>query len=116
MTVAHPWTVTVAAEGDRDLTDDEYARFVGIVEPAGGTPFGAGTQAYGLTIVLAAGSRDEALELGTRALRGAAAQAGLPEWPVSSSAVGEGPPGSDLPAPDTDDFSGSADLADPPDD
>lgn len=115
MTVAHPWTVTVTAEGDRELSDEEYARFVDVVEPAGATPFGAGSRAYGLTVVLAAGSRDEALSLGAQALRGAAVQAGLPDWPINCSAAGEGPPGSDLPAPDAGDFSGSHELADPPD-
>jgi len=116
MTIVHPWTVTVVAEGDRPLTDAEFSRLSEVVTGAGGTALGAGTSTYGLTIVLAAGREDEAVELGTTALRNAARLAELPEWPISSSAAGDGPPGSALDQPDAREHSGHADLADPPDD
>lgn len=115
MTIVHPWTVTVVAEGDRELAADEFARFADVIQAAGGTALGEGTETYGVTIVLAAAARDEAIRLGTRVLAAAAERAGLPSWPVATAAAGQGPPGSALPAPDPDEHSGYADPGDPPD-
>ena len=93
MTIVHSWNVTVTATGDRAVTDDEVAKLAEVVGPAGGTATGGGTQAYGVSFVLAAATREEALTMGTRLLTEAASRAGLPKWPVHCTADGDGPPG-----------------------
>jgi hypothetical protein len=93
MTIVHSWNVTVTASGDRLITDDEVAKLGEVVAPAGGAATGAGTQSYGVSLVLAAATREEACTIGTNVLIAAASRAGLPEWPVHCSAEGDGPPG-----------------------
>jgi hypothetical protein len=93
MTIVHSWTVTVTASGDRLVTDDELAKLLEVVAPAGGTATGAGTQRYRVSFELAAATREEACTIGTNMLIAAASRAGLPEWPLHCSAEGDGPPG-----------------------
>lgn len=90
MTIVRRWTVTVFADGDRDVTADELTRLTAAVTPMGGVPTGGEDRGYGLQIAIAAGTRDEAVTIATGALADAARQAGLPPWPVTrSQALGD---------------------------
>lgn len=90
MTIVRRWTVTVFADGDRDPTADELARLAAAAAPMGGVPTGGAARGYGLRIVIAAGTRDEAVAIGSGALADAARQAGLPPWPVTrAEALGD---------------------------
>lgn len=90
MTIVHRWSVTVYAEGDRPVTQDEVVELADAVAGVGGVATGIGQHGYGVQIVIAAGTRDEAVSIGTGVFTAAAEQAGLPVWPVTrAEAVGE---------------------------
>jgi hypothetical protein len=101
MTVVHRWFVTVTADGDRIVTDAEVARLTEAIAAAGGAATGGGTPSYGVSLQLAAGTREEACTMGTAMFTEAASRAGLPAWPVRCTAEGDGPPGGGLLAPPT---------------
>ena len=84
------WSVTVQAAGDRELSQEEIVELADAVAPARGVASGIGQTAYGAQLVVEAASRDEALELGVAFFTRAAAEAGLPAWPITTlSAVSE---------------------------
>ncbi|HWL41474.1 MAG TPA: hypothetical protein VNQ73_00925 [Ilumatobacter sp.] len=90
MTIVHRWSVTVFAEGDREVTHDEVVELADAVAGMGGIATGIGQHGYGAQIVVAAGTRAEALSVGTNVFAAAARQAGLPDWPVTrAEAIGE---------------------------
>ncbi len=76
------WSVSVAAEGDRELTREEIVELADAVAPFGGVASGIGTTRYGAQVLVEAETREEAVAAGSAALREAAKAAGLPEWPV----------------------------------
>jgi len=77
------WSVVVEAEGDRVLTREEIVELADAVAASSGIASGIGTTRYGAQVVVVADSEDEAVRLGSAELVRAAAQAGLPAWPVS---------------------------------
>jgi len=84
------WSVSIQAAGDRVLGHDEIVALADAVAPAGGVASGIGQEAYGAQLVVDAEDRDDALTLGEDLFVRAAADAGLPAWPVSAiSAVSE---------------------------
>ena len=84
------WSVTVQAAGERVLTHEEIVALADVVAVARGVASGIGETAYGAQVVIEASSRDEALELGVAFFTRAAAEAGLPAWPITTlSAVSE---------------------------
>jgi len=84
------WSVSVRAEGDREVTLDEVVELADAVAAMEGVATGIGTHGYGAQIVVTAPDRGDALARGTAAFREAAARAGLPDWPVAhAEAIGE---------------------------
>ena len=51
---------------------------------ASGIASGIGTMGYGAQLLVHAGTTDEAIELATAEFMRAAAQAGLPPWPITT--------------------------------
>ena len=78
------WSVAVEAEGDRVLTREEVVELADAVASSSGIASGIGTQRYGAQLVIEADTREEAIELGQAEFLRAAAQAGLPTWPIVS--------------------------------
>ena len=72
----------VEAEGDRVLTREEVVELADAVAPSSGIASGIGTTRYGAQLVVVAETQDEAVRLAAGELARAAAQAGLPAWPV----------------------------------
>jgi hypothetical protein len=81
------WSVSVVAEGDRVMTREEIVALADAVAPDQGIATGIGATAYGAQIVVEAATGEEAAETGIERLRAAAAQAGLPAWPVTRAEV-----------------------------
>ena len=75
------------AEGDRVMTREEIVALADAVAADQGIATGIGTTAYGAQIVVRATTGEEAAERGAERLRTAAAQAGLPAWPVTRTEV-----------------------------
>lgn len=76
------WSVVVEAEGDRVLTREEIVELADAVATSSGIASGIGATRYGAQLVVEAETRDEAVELGRAEFVRAAAQAGLPPWPI----------------------------------
>lgn len=90
MTVVHRWSVSILAEGDREVEREEIVELADAVAALGGVATGIGTMGYGVQIVIAAATREQAIRIGTAELIAAAGRAGLPEWPVTHvEAIGE---------------------------
>jgi len=78
------------AEGDRVLTHEEIVELADAVAVHDGIASGIGSMAYGAQLVVDAASSEEAVELAMAAFTAAAAQAGLPPWPViRAQTIGE---------------------------
>lgn len=77
------WSVSLVAEGDREVTRDEVVELADAVAPLNGIASGIGTHSYGAQVLVEADSRAAALEMATAAFAEAAATAGLPPWPVA---------------------------------
>jgi hypothetical protein len=76
------WSVAIEAEGDRVLTREEIVELADAVATSSGIASGIGTSRYGARIVVEAEDVDAAGGLGTAVFVAAAAQAGLPAWPI----------------------------------
>jgi hypothetical protein len=84
------WSVGIEAEGDRALSREEVVELADAVAASGGIASGIGSKRYGATLMVQAGSRDEAAAKATGEFTRAVAQAGLPAAPiVRVEAVGE---------------------------
>jgi len=77
------WSVSLTAEGDRVLTHDEILDLADAVASHEGIASGIGSMAYGAQLVVDAATSDEAVEVAMATFTAAAAQAGLPQWPVT---------------------------------
>jgi hypothetical protein len=77
------WSVTLTADGDRALTREEIVELADAVAVHSGVASGIGSTHYGARLVVAADGKDEALERAGDLFTAAAAQAGLPMWPIS---------------------------------
>lgn len=76
------WSVALQAEGDREVKLEEVVELADAVAPHGGVASGMGTHSYGAQVVVDADNSDDAIEKGLALFTAAAAQAGLPTWPV----------------------------------
>jgi hypothetical protein len=76
------WSVGIEAEGDRVLSREEVVELADAVAASDGIASGIGSRRYGVTLVVHAGSRDEAVAKATEEFTRAAARAGLPPSPV----------------------------------
>ena len=84
------WSVGIEAEGDQVLSREEVVELADAVAASGGIASGIGSKRYGATLMVQAGSRDEAVGKATEEFSRAVAQAGLPASPiVRVEAVGE---------------------------
>ncbi len=79
------WSVSLTAEGDREVTREEIVELADAVAPFLGVASGIGTTTYGAQLVVEADHRDAAVEAARRAFTDAAATAGLPAWPITSA-------------------------------
>jgi len=77
------YSVSIVAEGDREVTLDEVVELADAVATLGGVASGAGSFSYGAQIVVDAPNSDEAVDLAIPLFMDAARRAGLPEWPVT---------------------------------
>jgi len=78
------WSVSLKAEGDRELSMDEIVELADAVAPSQGIASGMGTLGYGAQIVVSAPTRDSAMERGREVFGEAIATAGLPVFPIVS--------------------------------
>ena len=84
------WSVGIEAEGDRVLSREEVVELADAVAANDGIASGIGSRHYGVTLVVQASSRDEAVGKATEEFTRAVAQAGLSASPiVRAEAVSE---------------------------
>ena len=84
------WSVSLIAEGDREITLDEVVGLADAVAVHDGIATGMGTSSYGAQIVVDAESTDDALAAAMPLFLAAVERAGLPVWPVTSAeAIGD---------------------------
>ena len=76
------WSVGIEAEGERVLSREDVVELADAVAASDGIASGIGSKRYGVTLIVQAGSRDEAIERATEEFRRAEAVAGLPVGPV----------------------------------
>ena len=76
------WSVGIEAEGDRVLSREEVVELADAVAASDGIASGIGSRRYGVTLMVQAGSRDEAVGKATEEFTRAVAQAGLPAAPI----------------------------------
>lgn len=76
------WSVTLQAEGDREIELAEVVELADQVAGHEGIASGMGTRTYGAQIVVEAESSDEAVARATEVFSAAAERAGLPDWPI----------------------------------
>ncbi|MFT4286065.1 hypothetical protein [Nocardioides sp.] len=77
------WSVSVRADGDREITLAEIVELADAVAEHGGIASGMGTTSYGAQVLVVADGPRRAAELASAVLTEAAARAGLPDWPVA---------------------------------
>ena len=77
------FSISIVAEGDREITLDEVVELADAVAMLNGVASGAGSFSYGAQIVVDAPNSDEAVDLAIPLFIDAARRAGLPEWPVT---------------------------------
>jgi hypothetical protein len=76
------WSVGIEAEGERVLSREEVVELADAVAANDGIASGIGSQRYGVTMIVQAGSRDEAVGKATEEFTRAVTRAGLPASPV----------------------------------
>jgi hypothetical protein len=76
------WSVGIEAEGDRVLSREDVVELADAVAASDGIASGIGSRRYGVTVVVRAGDRDEAVARATEEFTRAVAQAGLPAAPI----------------------------------
>ena len=78
------WSVNLVAEGDRVVSREEVVELADAVAGLGGIASGIGTTSYGAQLMIDAEDRATAMELASAEFTRAAAQAGLPPWPIAN--------------------------------
>ncbi len=78
------WSVSVVAEGDREVSHAEVVELADAVAPCGGIASGIGTNRYGAQLVVEAEDHDSAIQRATVEFARAAEQARLPLWPITN--------------------------------
>lgn len=77
------WSISVRADGDRNLEREEIVALADAVAEWEGIASGIGARSYAAQIVVEAPDSDAAVDLAISRFTDAAASAGLPPWPVS---------------------------------
>ncbi|TEX52022.1 MAG: hypothetical protein B7C55_02515 [Actinomycetales bacterium mxb001] len=84
------FSVSLQAEGDREITLDEVVELADAVAGLGGIASGFGTMSYGAQIIVEADTSDEAVEIALAEFNKAVATTSLPAWPVTrAETIGE---------------------------
>jgi hypothetical protein len=77
------WSVSILAEGDRDIEIAEVVELADAVAGSNGVATGMGTPSYGARIDVEAEDSDHAVQVAIEIFRAAVVRAGLPEWPIT---------------------------------
>jgi hypothetical protein len=77
------WSVSVRADGDREMTLAQITELADAVAEHSGIASGIGAHAFGAQLIVEADGPRAAAERGSAVFLAAAARAGLPPWPVS---------------------------------
>ena len=77
------FSVSLQAEGDREITLDEVLELADAVAPLNGIASGFGTYTYGAQIVIEAEGPDQAVDKALAEFAQAVASTSLREWPVA---------------------------------
>lgn len=84
------FSVSIYAEGDREVTLDEVVELADAVARLNGIASGMGTMGFGAQIVVEAENSDKAVDLAIDQFTKAVARTELPAWPVSKAeCIGE---------------------------
>ena len=76
------WSVGIEAQGNRALSREEVVELADAVAASDGIASGVGSTRYGVTLVVQAGSRAEAIAKATEEFTRARGRARLPDSPV----------------------------------
>lgn len=76
------YSISLEAEGDREMTLEEIVELADAVAPLEGIASGMGTMGYGAQIVVEAENSDIAVEVAVERFNEAVARTSLPQWPV----------------------------------
>jgi hypothetical protein len=76
------WSVGIEAEGDRALSREDVVELADAVAASDGIASGIGSARYGVTLIVQASSRDEAVGKAREEFTRAVATAGLPVSPI----------------------------------
>lgn len=76
------YSISLEAQGDREVTLDEVVELADAVAGLGGIASGMGTMGYGAQIIVEADTSAEAVEIAMGQFQQAAERASLPPWPV----------------------------------
>jgi hypothetical protein len=76
------YSISLEAEGDREMTLDEIVELADAVAPLNGIASGMGTMGYGAQIVVEAENSDLAVEVALVQFAEALSRTSLPQWPV----------------------------------
>ena len=76
------YSVSLQAEGDREITLEEVVELADAVAPLNGIASGFGTFGYGAQIVVEADNSDAAVDLALQQFAQAVSATSLPVWPV----------------------------------
>ncbi|MFM8896409.1 MAG: hypothetical protein ACKOE2_13850 [Actinomycetales bacterium] len=77
------FSVSLHADGDREVSLEEVVELADAVAPLNGIASGMGTMSYGAQIVVQAADSDTAVDLAVAAFVEAVAGTSLPQWPVT---------------------------------
>jgi hypothetical protein len=78
------FSVSIQAEGDREVTLEEVVELADAVAGLNGIASGYGTMGYGAQIVVEADGSDEAVDKAIQQFTQAVGKTSLPLWPVTS--------------------------------
>ncbi len=76
------YSVSLQAEGDREITLDEVVELADAVAVLNGIASGMGTMGFGAQIVVEADNPDAAVDIALAQFTDAVAGTKLPDWPV----------------------------------
>jgi hypothetical protein len=79
------FSVSLYAEGDREIELSEVVEFADAVAMYSGIATGAGTMTYGAQLVIEAPNSDIAVDKAIEIFANAAVIAKMPDWPVSKA-------------------------------
>jgi hypothetical protein len=79
------YSVSLVAEGDREMTLDEIVELADAVAGMNGIASGMGTMSYGAQIMVDAENSADAVEEGRKMFEAAVQKTSLPFWPVTTA-------------------------------